>query len=171
MTPNVRLALAIALLTGCRAKEEAPPPPFVPPPVLSAAPAVDQARPGELAEGPDSAFGLPVPRRMVIKARFPDAVFATGQVSLEALGNYVRERVVAAHVDTGPAKTVFTGVSVKSSPQRLVRIEVATQGGETELVVRDQTKPPAKDGLSEEERWKELGLDPRGQPLDPTHLE
>lgn len=169
MTSPARLALAFALLTGCRAKEEAPPPPIAPPP--APAPAVDQARPGELAEGKEDAFGLPLPRKMVVKARFPDAVFASGQLSLESVANYVRQRVIAAHVDTGPAKTVFTGASIKSAPQRIVRIEVATVGDETELVVRDQTRPPAKEGLSEEERWRELGLDPHGQPLDPTHLE
>jgi hypothetical protein len=169
MTSPARLALAFALLTGCRAKEDAPPPPFVPPP--APAPAIDQARPNEIAEGGESAFGLPLPRVMVVKARFPDAVFASGHLSLETVANYVRERVIAAHVDTGPAKTVFTGVSIKGAPQRVVRIEVATEGDQTEIVVRDQTRPPAKDGQTEEERWRELGLDPHGQPLDPTHLE
>ena len=50
-------------------------------------------------------------------------------------------------------------------------IDVILRNGDTELTVRDETRPPAREGLTEAERWKELGLSPKGTPLDPTHLE
>jgi hypothetical protein len=110
---------------------------------------------------------------MKVRARFPDAVFAMGDVPLERVSNYVRERVVAAGVETGPAKTVFSRATVKSAPERTLRIEVVSRPSATELVVRDQTRPPSpvEEGLSEEERWRRHGLKPDGTPLDPTHLE
>jgi hypothetical protein len=169
-SPIARGVVFAIALAGCRGKED-PAPPLELPASSQPPPAVDQARPGELAEGADEAFGLRVPRHMIVSARFPDSVFASGSIAFESVSNYVRDRVVAQHVDTGPAKTVFTGVTVKGAPERVVRIEVIADGLTTKLVVRDETKPPAKPGLSEEERWKELGLDPKGQPLDPTHLE
>lgn len=163
--------MAIAVTIGASACDRrAPPPPTPAPPPSTTAP-VDQLLPGEMAEGPESAFGLPIPRRMKIDARFADAVFASGTMAPELVANYVRERVVAEHVDTGPVKTVFSKATPKSAPQRVVRVEVVLEGSATQLVVRDETRPPAKDGLTEAERWKELGLTPQGTPLDPTHLE
>jgi hypothetical protein len=134
---------------------------------------VDSVQPGEIAEGAERAFGLPIPRRMKVRARFPDAVFAVGNIPPERVSNFVRERVVAAGVETGPAKTVFSRATVKSAPERMLRIEVVSRPSATELVVRDQTPPPAPvdDGLSEEERWRRKGLKPDGSPLDPTRLE
>jgi predicted small lipoprotein YifL len=162
-------ALALALsIAGCgkghgpvgHADAGAPPPP---PP--------DALRPGELAEGKLDAFGLLLPRAMSESARFPDAVFATGAVSAADIRGYLRERLVAEHVETGEDKTIFTGATVKTSPSRRLRVEVIARGEQTEVVVRDETRPPAKEGLNEEERWKELGLSPRGEPLDPKRLE
>lgn len=169
LAPLALLALAAAL--GCRQKTEAPPPP----PATTAAPApqprADAVRPGEIAEGTEQAFGLPIPRRMRVRSRFPDAISAVGDLPPERLSNYVRERVVVESVETGPAKTVFTRATLKSAPQRMLRIEVIARSGVTELVVRDQTRPPIEEGLSEEERWRRKGLKPDGSPLDPTHLE
>jgi hypothetical protein len=108
---------------------------------------------------------------MRVRSRFPDAIVAAGDLSAERLSNYVRERVVAEGVETGPAKTVFARATLKSAPQRVLRIEVISRSGVTELVVRDQTRPPVEEGLSEEERWRRKGLKPDGSPLDPTRLE
>jgi hypothetical protein len=164
--------LAVCSAWGCRGGDRDAPPPA---PVTSAAlpkPSVDQALPGEIAEGTDQAFGFPLPRRMRVRARFPDTVYAEGDVPAERLANYVRQRVVAEGVETGPAKTVFTRATVKSAPQRMLRIEVISRSGETELLIRDQTPPPPpEEGLSVEERWRRKGLKPDGSPLDPTRLE
>jgi len=126
---------------------------------------VDAVRPGEIAEGKELAFGFPVPRAMRIRARFPDAVFATGDVQLESLTNYVRERVDAERVDTGPVKTVFAGATLKADSKRRVQVEVSSRGGTVELVVRDQTPKPLEPGLSPEEKWKRSGLAPDGSVL------
>jgi hypothetical protein len=134
---------------------------------------VDRAVPGEIAEGSELAFGFPLPRRMRVSARFPDAVHAEGDIPAERLANYVRQRVVAEGVETGPAKTVFSRATVKTAPQRMLRIEVVSRSTETVLLIRDQTAPPppSDPGLSQEERWRQKGLKPDGSPLDPTRLE
>lgn len=167
------LAVALALAAPSACKREAKPSPSPAPSAAESAkaPPVDQLLPGELAPGSDQAFGLPIPRRMRTVARFPDAVFAEGELSVEDVAGYVKKRVVAEGVEAGPAKTVFTRATLKDAPARVVRVEVIARGGVTALVVRDETRPPAKDALTEEQRWKELGLTPQGQPLDPTKLE
>lgn len=163
------LSIAIGLSLGCKGKGEAPPsPPQIeaPPP----APA-DELAPGELAPGKENAFGIFIPRRMQVEARFTDAVFASGQLPPERVSNYVRKYVIAEGIETGPAKTIFAKATLKETPAFQLRIEVISEGTLTKLVVRNETRAPAKEGLSEEERWKELGLTPRGEVLDPTQLE
>ncbi|XXY47362.1 hypothetical protein WME91_45900 [Sorangium sp. So ce269] len=163
------VACACAAL-ACRSDAGAPAPP---PPSDAPAPRppVDQALPGELAEGVEQAFGLPIPRRMKVRARFSDAVFAVGEIPAERVANYVRTRVLAGNVETGPAKTIFSRATVKSAPQRMIRIEVVSRAHVSELVVRDETRPPPERGLSVEERWRRNGLTPDGKVLDPTRLE
>jgi hypothetical protein len=163
-------ALAIATTAGCKRRPPPPPQEASPIAAASARPA-DHALPDEIAEGAEKAFGLPIPRHLRVVGRFDDVVFASGDVAPELVANYVRQRVIAAHVETGPAKTVFTGVTLKIDPARTLRVDVVSRNGETDLTVRDETRPPARPGLSEAERWKELGLTPNGAPLDPTHLE
>ncbi|MDI1445471.1 hypothetical protein [Polyangium sp. 6x1] len=164
-------AAALVLLSGCRGESER----RAPAPASSAAPAPrpDQLAPGELAEGTVDAFGLKLPRAMTVTAQFPDAVFARGSVRAEDVTTYVKERVVSARVASEPPKTVLQGATAKSAPApaRVLDIEIFMRDDHTEIVVRDVTRPPAKDGLTEEERWRELGLTPQGQPLDPTKLE
>ena len=167
--PARTLLLMAILLPACREKpkQEAAPAPSVAPPA-----APDQLRPGELAEGTLDAFGLKLPRIMTVETRFPDAVFATGEAAHKDLVGYVRERVVAENVNTLPTKTVFENVTLKNAPSKKLRIEViATTAGRAKLVVRDETRPPAKPGLTEEERWREVGLTPQGELIDPTHLD
>lgn len=175
LTSVAAILLAIALV-GCRAKRgvedqhAAPPEPRA---AVSAAPPqapVDQALPGELAEGTFRAFGLLLPRVMNVSARFDDVVFATGDAPPEQVANYMRQRVNADKIVTGPEKTVFSRATVKAHPGQLVGIMVVSKGGRTELEVRDVTLKHAKDGLSSDERWRELGLSPDGTPLDPTRL-
>jgi hypothetical protein len=163
-------ALALATTSGCRRR---PPPEAREVAVTSATPArpADHALPDEIAEGKDLAFGLPIPRQMRVIGHFDDVVFATGDVRPELVANYVRQRVIAEHVETGPAKTVFTGVTLRAHPERTLRVDVISRNGDTDLTVRDETRPPAREGLSEAERWKAQGLTPKGAPLDPTHLE
>lgn len=167
-------ALALGAL-GC-GKRSSPGPGPLPGPssVASAAAAplpLDHALPGELAEGAESAFGFPVPRQMRVTARFPGAVFAAGELTPELVANYVRQRVIAAQIETGPAKTIFNRATLRSGAGRSMRIDVIGRNGATELFVRDETRPPAREGLQPSERFRQLGLAPDGNPLDPTRLE
>ncbi|MGK3995776.1 hypothetical protein [Sorangium sp. So ce1024] len=164
-------ACAACAALGCRGDAGAPAPAPAPSGAPTPRPPVDQALPGELAEGVEQAFGLPIPRRMKVRARFPDAVFAVGEIPAERVANYVRTRVLASNVETGPAKTIFSRATVKSAPQRMIRIEVVSRAHVSELVVRDETRPPPERGLSVEERWRRNGLTPNGKVLDPTRLE
>lgn len=139
-----------------------------PPPAPSA---VDRVDPGEVTEGTETAFGLPIPRAMRVEARFHDAVRAGGNVPLDALANYVRARVIADRVETGPAKTVFSRATLKSSPDKLLRVEVVAQGDRTEIVVRDVTRPPATDVVKPTDPWLAPGFDPRDRKADPKRNE
>lgn len=167
-------ALALATTAGCKHKP-APPLQEAAASASGAASAAlrpaDHALAGEIAEGSEKAFGFPIPRQIQVIGRFDDVVFAKGDVAPELVANYVRQRVIASHVETGPGKTVFTGVTLRTDPARTLRVDVTSRNGYTDLTVRDETRPPASPGLSEAERWKAQGLAPNGAPLDPTHLE
>lgn len=160
--------LLVALLPACQDKPKQAP---APAPSVAPPPAPDQLRPGELAEGTIDAFGVKIPRIMHVDTRFSDALFASGDASHKDVVAYVRERVVAEKVETLQTKTVFEGVTVKASPEKKLRIEVIAVGvGRSKLVIRDETRPPAKPGLTEEERWREVGMTPQGELIDPSHL-
>lgn len=169
--PAALVALALAGTTTLACTKKPPPTGTAPPPATLARPPVDRTAPGELAEGPDSAFGLPVPRRMAVKASFPDAIHAVGPVPREDVANYVRARVKAGGIETGPAKTVFTGVTIASQPGKTLRIEVSGHDAVTELVVSDRTPAPIDPAVTPEERMRKAGLRPDGKPLDPTKLD
>ncbi|MRG91964.1 hypothetical protein [Polyangium spumosum] len=166
---HLHAAAALVLLSACRGGDERHAPSAAPAAVVDPPP--DKLAPGELAEGPVDAFGIKLPRAMTVSAQFPDAFFAKGSLRAEDVAAYVKARVVAERVESSPRKTIFHNATSKSAPSRVLRVEVLVRDDHTEIVVRDVTKPPAKDGLTEEERWRELGLTPQGQPLDPTKLE
>ena len=165
------LALAVALAAGgCRerrspAELEAP----APPPVAPQLP-VDRTLPGELAEGTEKAFGLMLPRVMVVRGRFTDFIVGAATVSPDQVANYIRQRVAANQVETGPVKTVFSGAVVQGQPDVLLTIEVLSHGGYTELQVHNLSLVKSAPGLSEDERWQQAGLKRDGTPIDPTHL-
>jgi hypothetical protein len=171
--PAAAVVAALALTTSACRRRPPPEPLEAAPTVATPAPArpADHALPDEIAEGKEKAFGLPIPRQMRVIGRFDDVVFVTGDVAPELVANYVRQRVIASNVETGPAKTVFTGVTLRNDPAHTLRVDVISRNGDTDLTVRDETRPPAREGLSEADRWKALGLTPQGTPLDPTHLE
>jgi hypothetical protein len=131
---------------------------------------VDRTLPGELAEGSDVAFGLALPRILRVKGRFEGVVYAEGAVSREQVANFVRQRVTADKVETGPAKTVFSRVTVRGHPGPILAVAVTSVGGTAELEVRDVTPKKVEDVATPDDRWRKLGLNPDGSPLDPTHL-
>lgn len=167
-----RWAAAAALLAlGCGRRSPRPLATSTAAPVGEAELPSDHALPTELAEGDARAFGLPIPRRMTITGRYEDMISASGDVPAEMVANYVRRRVIAAHVETGPSKTVFDRATTRDKPGKIMRIDVIARSGATDIYVRDQSTPAAADKLTPDERWKQLGLKPDGTPLDPSHLE
>lgn len=172
------LAALLVAPSGCRSKRapeservvvRAPPPP-PPTQVEEEAPPVDQVLPDELAEGKEQAFGLTLPRLVRVTMRFDDVVFATTSAQADKVANYVRRRVIADRVETGPTKTVFAGATVRGHPGPLLAVEVISRRGVTELQVRDVTPKPATPGLSQKDRWRAVGLNPDGTLIDPTRL-
>lgn len=162
--------LAAALsIAGC--KGDPPPPPQPAKAAPTAAPAVDRVDPAEVPEGTEKAFGLPLPRAMSVEARFPDAVRAHGRVPFDAVSNYVRSRVVAERVETGPAKTVFSRATLKVSPEKMLRVEVVAFSDRTEMIVRDVTAPPPSDAVKPTDPWNKPGFDPRDRRADPKRFE
>lgn len=167
--PMVPCAL-VAL--GCTTDPPAPARP-IPAATLSApAPsAVDRLDPKEIPEGTETAFGFPIPRAMRVENRFHDAVRAAGHLPLDGLANYVRARVIADRVETGPAKTVFAGATLRASPDRLLRVEVVAHGDRTEIIVRDISRPVASDVVKPTDPWRTPGFDPRDRKVDPKRNE
>lgn len=160
------LAAGLAL-AAC--KTEPPPPPPEPP--APAKTAVDRVDPHEVPEGGEDAFGLPIPRAMRVSARLGDAVRARGDLPLDDVANYVRERVIADRVETGPAKTVFSRVTLKSGKGGTLRVEVIRVSDRTELYVRDVTAPPARDVVKPTDPWDKPGFDPKDRKADPSRFE
>ena len=169
--------LCLALLPGCRRRRAIDEPPPTPPP----RPPVDSTLPGELAEGKEQAFGVPLPRVMRVTGRFADLVMAAGPAAPDQVANFFRSRVKAEKIETGPAKTVFSNVRVKSRPvpdggtpmppSTAIVIEVAGHAGTTSVTVRSVAVPRPDDSSSPEDRMRRLGLNPDGTLADPTHLQ
>jgi hypothetical protein len=157
--------LCLALLSGCRRRraidEPPPPPPQLP---------VDTTLPGELAAGKDQAFGVPLPRVLRVTGSFAGMVMASGSAEPDQVANFFRSRVKAEKIETGPTKTVFTNVSVKSQPGVVIVIEVAGRAGLTSVTVRSVAIPRTDDSSTPEERMHKIGLNPDGSLADPTHL-
>jgi hypothetical protein len=164
---RAQLATVALLFAACR-KEQTPSPAPVPAPVASTA--LDRLLPGELAEGTHRAMGLLMPRDLTFERVFDDSALARGRVGPEALANYVRQRVDAATVEIGAARTLFPKAHVKGQPEgKSVRIEVIREVDGAVLYLRDTTPPVIPPGLSEEERWRKEGVVP-GKPFDPKAL-
>ena len=132
---------------------------------------VDRVEPGEIPEGTEKAFGFPLPRAMRVEARFPDEIRARGQLPFDAVANYVRARVVAERIETGPAKTVFPRATLKTSPDKMLRLEVIAFGDRTEIFVRDVTRPPASNAVKPTDPWYKPGFDPSDRKVDPKRFE
>ena len=170
---RVGLALALLAAVACEERPVVPANPGDAAPGASSAKPVDRLAPGELAPGKSDAFGLVLPRKMRLDAKSPRTAHASGKVTPEALANYVRKHVVVSHVELGAARTIFPRARITGGlPNKVYRIEViASRAGYTKLVVRDITRPPAAQGLSEEERWRRAGFTPDGKPINMKALE
>jgi len=133
---------------------------------------VDRLAPNELAQSSSEVFGFPLPRGMKVEQAFSDVAYSAGNVTPEAVANYVRSRVEVSHVEVAATRTVFPNARIKSGAKdRVYQLEVSPDRGGTKLVIRDVTPPVPARGLSEAERWRRAGMTPDGKPLDPNKLQ
>lgn len=163
-------ALALALAAaGCKTKEEPKP---APAPSSTAAP--DQLN-GEIPEGRERAYTLPLPLHSEIRARFKDSVHVGVGYSREDVANFIRARVKDGKTTSGAALTRFDNVVVTKDPTKHLTIEVMpapmTSNFRSQLIISDVTPVPEPPGMTDADRWKQLGLTPEGKPLDPNRLE
>jgi hypothetical protein len=107
---------------------------------------------------------------MTVRARFDDVIFVAGDVPAHRVANYVRQRVVADKVETGPMKTIFPHAVVRDQPGVELAILISPHGDATEIQVRNLSLVKSTPGLTQEERWRAAGFKPDGTLLDPTHL-
>lgn len=164
-------ALSLCSVLGChRRHQSAPSPAETSEP--SAKP-LDHLAPGELNQGPGQVFGFAVPLQMHVNGAFLEVAYLAGNVTPEALANYVRERCDADHVEIGAVSTVFSHVHIKGgAPDRVYDFEVKPgRGVLTELVITDVTpRPKAPPGFTDKDRWRQAGYGTDGKPLDPNEL-
>ncbi|MEO7112905.1 MAG: hypothetical protein ABI183_20855 [Polyangiaceae bacterium] len=143
--------------------------------IASVAP-VDHLAPGELVEGSEKMFGVPLPRELVVERQFVDVGYASGEPGRAAVARYFSTRVQGGKVTTGDRGAIFDSVHAAADPNRLLRIEVTTAndgpfaGRGSQVTIRDITAPKLPDEPNEEARWKAAGLKPDGTLLDPQHL-
>lgn len=143
-----------------------------PSPTASSSRPIDRLAPGELGSSSRMVFGFSVPQGLHVDAEFRDAVHLSGSVELEALGRYVRDRVAVSHVEVMGASWVFPNARIKGGDsKRTYRLELVRDRARTRMVIRDTTRLPAVEGLSEAERWKRAGFTPDGKPLNEETLE
>lgn len=165
--------MAAALAAGapaCKSKEAPPQPTDAP----SARPA-DHLAKGEVPEGGEHAFSLPLPLRSRVKIRFHDNVQIISPHTHEELSNFVRARVKSGKVLVGTTMTTFEDVVVPSEPARHLKIEIrqlsSLDGTRSEMIVRDVTPPPSDPSETDADRWRKVGLTPDGKLLDPKHMQ
>jgi hypothetical protein len=139
----------------------------------SSAKPLDHLAPGELGQGPGQVFGFAVPSRMVLLGAFLDVAYLRGDVTPEAVANYVRERVDVDHVEIGAVSTVFPRAHIKNGARdRVYDFDITPGRGQvTELTIRDVTpRPKNPPSMTDAERWRQIGYGPDGKPLDPNEL-
>ncbi len=132
----------------------------------------DHLADGELLEGTTRVFGLLLPRGINVDSNLPPQIMASGDPKAADVANYVRTRVAMGSVKVGAASTMFVGVQVPANPGRelSVRVEPRANGTGTMMTIRDITPPPVDPTLTEEQRWKQVGILPGGKIADPSHL-
>jgi hypothetical protein len=168
----VALVATAAGATACTRDDDA----AAPRPAVAAAPDAaprDHLAQGELLEGPEKAFGIPLPQGVRVDSYFPPQILASGPaVKAVDVANYLRARVASGSVKVGAASTMFDHVQAAASPGRQlnIRVEPGPAGNGVLLTIRDVTPPVIDPNLTEEQRWQQVGIAPGGRIADPTHL-
>ena len=137
--------------------------------------ASDRLAKGELPEGRERAFTLPLPLQSSVKARFQGSIHVVSELSHEELSNFVRARVKDGTTSAGTAETLFDRVVVKIDPSKTLAIQVRptalTGSARSQMVIRDITPPPEPPGLTDPDRLRNAGLSSDGKLLDRQQLQ
>lgn len=143
-------------LPGCKSKENQP--------AAAAAVTPDRLKPNEPRLSTEKAFGIPLPRELKVKARFSKSIHLAGKARAEDLTEYFRGYVLVDHLEMSGTETIFPLVRVKGSrDQRLFRIAISAPAADrSEVVIEDVTPPPTAPGLTEAQRWEQVGMNPDG---------
>ena len=162
------LAVAFVAVAGCRTTTPAPSPEDTAP---AAPAAVDHLADGELLEGSERAFDVPLPRNLRVDGAFVDAVYASGPVPLHPLVQYFRARLRGGELREGEASATFDRAHAAGKPGRSLNIHVITSTEGVRVEIRDLTPPVLPELPNEAARWQRVGLTPDGHLADPQHIE
>jgi hypothetical protein len=130
----------------------------------------DHLAPGELLEGTDKAFGVPLPRGLHVDGVFVDLVMTSGPFSVPQLVGYFRAHLQSGDLSEGPASATFDHVTAPGHPERPLSVHILKSGDGAHVDIRDVTLPKGVPLPDETARWKAVGLTPNGSLIDPTHL-
>jgi len=137
-----------------------------------AAPApIDHLADGELVEGTEHAFGLTLPRGLVITGNFVPVVYASGGLTVHPVVQYLRTRLEGGDLHEGEASATFEHVTVRGKPGLELKVHVDASVAGVRVEMRDTTPVPAPNLANDAERLRHVGLTPTGSFLDPTHLD
>jgi hypothetical protein len=125
----------------------------------------------ELLEGPDKAFGLPLPRGSQFISKFPDSVTVSTVAHVAPLVSFVRARVREGTLSKGATSATFEHVRIPGDPGHEYRVRLREANGQGATLAVDDTTPAVDTGGTPAERERALGLTPDGKIADPTHLE
>jgi hypothetical protein len=148
------------------ASKLATPPPASPPPV-------DHLGVDELVEGAERAFGIALPRGLVVEERYPDLVTASGPMTVHALVQYLRPRLKGGSFREGDHVATFEHVTtpeLKPDVDLTIRLTVPVVN-RARIQISTTITPPVPALPDTASRWRQVGLTPEGKLLDPTHLD
>jgi len=167
------LCLLLIPLQGCDRPEEeewsGPPPQDADGAPKASSP--DRLPPGELLEGPESAYGFAVPKGMTLSRHTPTSVRLTGNVDFGALTTYVKDRIAVRHAEMLDGVLVFPNARIKGNAEQVFRLILREDPKGSLLTIQNETRPPATHGLTEKQRWERVGLRPGGGLLNPNQME
>jgi hypothetical protein len=158
-------AAALIAASGCKRKNDTT---SAPTPSVRAP--ADHIAKGEVPEGSERAFTLPLPLHSKVKARFAGSVHVASTHTQEELSNFVRARVKDGKSSAGATETQFDQVVVTKDPSKTLSIQIRsapiTEEYRSQMVIKDVTPAPEQPGTTDADRWRKAGLSPDGHLLD-----
>lgn len=171
---NLWLALAAIVSFACgREHKSSTDRALAPPPEQSApeASSPDRLPPDELLAGEEEAFGFVFPIDMQV-TRTRKSAKAVGRVPFNDLTDYVRARIAVRHAEMLNGRLVFPNARIHGGdPEQVFELTLVDQSKQVTLLIQDKTPLPPTSGLTEEQRWLEVGMRPGGGLVDPHGME